>query len=77
MDRAVVTAPLTDEQRQRLAVLYDVWSALHIGELDSWDLIRCAHWVWRGEDMPTTGQLVQGTEEALGPDVAQWFREQV
>lgn len=43
--------PLTDDQRQRLAVLYAVRDALCV-ELDGLDLIRCAHWVASGQDMP-------------------------
>lgn len=68
--------PLTDEQRQRLAVLYDTWSALHIGELDSWDLIRCAHWVHTGQDMPAAHPLRDMFDRAgntpFSPDAATW-----
>ena len=70
-----MTPPLTDEQRQRLAVLYDTWSALHIGELDSWDLIRCAHWVHTGQDMPAAHPLrdtFNRRAEGFGSDAATW-----
>lgn len=43
--------PLTTEQRQRLAVLYAVRDALHV-ELDAFDMVRCAHWVATGQEMP-------------------------
>lgn len=67
--------PLTEAQRQRLAVLYDVWRALHIGELDSWDLIRCAHWVFSGQDMPSANPLrdtFDRSTETFELDVTTW-----
>lgn len=43
--------PLPVQQGLRLSVLHAVWDALHIGEIDSWDLIRCAHWVHTGQEI--------------------------
>jgi hypothetical protein len=51
-DTALMTPDdaLTDEQRQRLAVLAGVQGVLAI-ELDAMDLVRCVHWVYTGQDL--------------------------
>lgn len=54
-----MTDPLTGDQPQRLAALYATSRALHVGEIDVWDLIRCAHWVHSGEDMPVAERDVK------------------
>ena len=61
----MTTDPLDAGQRQRLAVLHATQEALRV-ELDTWDLIRCAHWVTTGRDLPTD------TGEHPGPDAARW-----
>lgn len=63
------------EQGVRLSVLHATWDALHVGELDSWDLIRCAHWVHTGQDMPSAHPLkdpFDRSTETFRPDSATW-----
>lgn len=58
--------PLTDEQRQRLAVLYATRDALRV-ELDAFDLVSCAHWVATGRHAPPISE-----DAEVGPDAARW-----
>jgi hypothetical protein len=64
-----MTDPLTDDQRQRLAVLYATRDALHV-ELDAFDLVVCAHWVATGSQLPPLPSV-----ELNGPDEATWSPE--
>lgn len=69
-----MTDPLTEQQRQRLAALYGTQGALHI-ELDGYDLIRCAHWVATGRELPTDGPE-STTAVHISPDAATWSSAQ-
>lgn len=60
-----MTDPLTDEQRQRLAVLYATQEALRL-ELMPSDLIRLAHWVQTGHDL-----MLEDSGE-VSDDAATW-----
>lgn len=57
--------PLTDEQRQRLAVLYATQEALRL-ELMATDLIRLTHWVQTGRD------LMMEDSTSVSDDAATW-----
>ncbi len=60
--------PLTEEQRQRIAVLYATQEALRL-ELMPSDLIRLAHWVQSGRD------LMLDDSDAVGDDAATWIAD--
>lgn len=49
---------LTEEQLRRLAALHAVRDALCI-EVDGFELIRCAHWVVTGTEMPISSEAVE------------------
>lgn len=63
--------PLTDDQRQRLAVLYATRDSLHV-ELDAFDLVACSHWVATGAQLPP---LPEVSVEQASPDAATWRPE--
>lgn len=66
-DPAANRTALTDEQRQRLAALVTARDALGVIELDSFDLLRCAHWVATGYD-PDAKHL----DDLPSGDAARW-----
>lgn len=64
---------LSEDQRQRLAFLFATYDTLP-HDVDVWDVIRFAHWVWCAQELEVAGYspVISGEKAHLSPDAARW-----